>query len=191
MHKKIILLSGTKGSGKTTAANFILEHFKDLNIQTYSFADIPKDLIHTIFKLDNETSNNLKRREDLKLFGGLSLRELYERFSEYQKHYFTNYVWADFVYEEILKNYDKSDYHLITDLRFKEEFESINNIKNIYKSTSIFPISLYNSNIEDTNYLGKNLNISFKYNIDVDNTDTLKEEILYIFNLIKEHNAGI
>jgi len=108
-----ILLYGEKRVGKDTVADIIEEFIK---VDRFSFAKKPKEIFCKLkgISLDDFEKNKEKYRKDLIWFA-----------EEMKKGY--PYIWVDFVKRQM----NVTKVNLITDLRFKVEYEKIKEIDNV------------------------------------------------------------
>lgn len=124
--KKVIVISGLAGSGKTTAANYIEQKY---NFKQLALGDKLKQLTFKLLKIFNvpiksidDLYNPIKKQEYrkyLQLIGTECCRSV-----------FNSDFWCDQLIKEI-NNYDKI---IISDVRFENEY---NYFKNKYDITSI------------------------------------------------------
>jgi len=117
---KIIAFTGTKGSGKDTAANYIHKKIKESGreITSFAFADGLKIIVHNTFNISMEDAEILKRDPIFKL-GEFTLREVYQRLGEEIKSEFNKNIWID----QLLNKIEESTSNIITitDLRYLNE----------------------------------------------------------------------
>ena len=128
--RKVIALTGPKGSGKDTVAAVIKEQYGDrFDVRTIAFADPIKQKIQHLFDLDptNVDQYDLFKRSDVKyqLPGYLEhsvpgrhvVREIGMLMREYNVDQFTRYVVNQFVSET-----KPNTIWIVTDLRFDNEY---------------------------------------------------------------------
>lgn len=128
--RKIIALTGPKGSGKDTVAKVIQEMYGDVyDVRTIAFADPIKQKIQHLFDLDPTSVEqyDLFKRSDIKyqLPGHLEhsvpgrhvVREIGMLMREYNVDQFTRYVVSQFVSET-----KPNTIWIVTDLRFDNEY---------------------------------------------------------------------
>ncbi len=110
----IVAFAGTKGSGKTTAAEFLVQR----GFQLMSLADPLKDMCSVGFGLSNEQLHGSKK-ETLDPYHDLAPREIMQRLAELVKAEFGQ----DFFIKALLKRMsdDPRKNYVIADLRFENE----------------------------------------------------------------------
>jgi len=152
----IIALYGEKRVGKDTTADIIKKYFP--TFQRVAFADIPKEIISKTFGITKEQFDDLKNTNEV-------YRQYLVNFAETMKKYFGNDIWAKLAI-------NSEDNILITDLRFKEEYDYIKKYN---------PIIIH---IVDKNINEKHIH-KLPYDYEIDNTEKdlikLEEKILKIF----------
>jgi len=138
-----IFLYGEKRVGKDTVADVIEKYIK---VDRFSFAKKPKEIFCKIkgISLDDFEKNKEKYRKDLIWFS-----------EEIKKGY--PYIWADFVKKQM----NVTKINLITDLRFKVEYERIKEVDNV------IVIHVIDKNIKEE-FIEK---IDFDKEIILDNTE--------------------
>ena len=125
---KIIAFSGRKGHGKDTAVS-VLKELKgntaigELIIAEFSFASILKEIACDSLKMDQETGELIKRREDLKFINGNTYREYLNTLGDAIKSRFGFGIWAEMITKDINTAIQavKPEYVLINDLRYPVE----------------------------------------------------------------------
>ena len=153
----IIALYGEKRVGKDTTANILQKYFP--NLEKRAFANIPKNILCKTLNISLAEFENNKEK----------YRPYLIRFAEEMKKYFGKDIWAKLVTKDNI---------LITDLRFKEEYEYIKKFN---------PIII---KIIDKNILQKNIDIlPYDYIINNSKKDlkSLEEQVQKIVKKIKEN----
>lgn len=120
----IIALCGSKGAGKDTIAQLIVELFSsECEVRTIAFADPIKSAVQHIFKLDSTTDEayDMFKRSTHQINnhdvdGRWMSRELGMLMRSYDESQFTNYVNAAIIQSP-------ETLWVITDLRFDNEYE--------------------------------------------------------------------
>ncbi len=116
----IIGFSGRAGSGKTTAADFLVE----AGFTKDSYGRVLKLVVSQLFSIPMEKLlGNAEQKNQVDLFWGLSYRQILQKFStEACRHTFGDDFWV-----HILWNIHRTmDYNLIIDdVRFPNEAEAI------------------------------------------------------------------
>jgi hypothetical protein len=127
---KVIALTGPKGSGKDTAADFICKYYT--NVEKAAFADPIKHIVQHIFKLDSHSSreyDRLKRSnmsfEDPStqttwrgINGRHVVREIGMLMRSYDEQQFNYYIQKAII-EAAAR---RSSIFVVTDLRFDNEY---------------------------------------------------------------------
>ena len=114
MNKKIILISGKKGAGKTTSSKAIIERFgRDVKIEMFSFAKPLKEscnaLIETTFGKEYTKPEHKELVRSVYQAVGIIGRNISDRY------------WVDKVMTEIMLS--DCDVAIIDDTRFPNEFD--------------------------------------------------------------------
>jgi len=145
---KIIALCGYKGSGKDTAAEYLVTKYK---YNHYKISEKLKEVIKLLFNLDD---NDLEKNKDeindkwgieprkIMQFIGTDMFQykLQELFPTIEKSFWIKSLFTD----ELINKIKNEDHRVvISDLRFLHEY---NLISNIYVSYSILKVQ--NSNLE-------------------------------------------
>jgi hypothetical protein len=155
-----ILIYGEKRVGKDTTADLIEDYFKNNNInyERYSFAKLPKEIFCKLKNISiNEFENNKEKyRNELIWFA-----------EEIKK------VYPDFWVKAVIKKLDVRKINIISDLRFKIEYEKIKEVDNI------LILHIIDKNIKEQN-IDK---IEFENEIIIDNT---KKDIKYLKNKVEK-----
>lgn len=136
-NKNIIVLSGKKQSGKNTVASMINNYLlnkhiskgipylpTDLFYKEMSFAQPIKDILSIVArepvdKLDEYKEVSFFDRKDSNLFTQKTPRDFYKLIADFFKKNITDYVWIDILFSKL----NKDSKVIITDMRFKEEFD--------------------------------------------------------------------
>lgn len=125
----IIGLVGAKGSGKSTVANYLVNNhgFTEL-----TFAQALKDICHTLSGismdiLDPKTNKNRKLRETLKdPIWNMTGREWLQKIgTELFRDHFDSDIWLKIIERKII--FDSTKKYVISDCRFKNEYQMIKN----------------------------------------------------------------
>ena len=136
-NKNIIVLSGKKQSGKNTVASMINNYLLNKHIskgipylptdffyKEMSFAQPIKDILSIVArepvdKLDEYKEVSFFDRKYSNLFTQKTPRDFYKLIADFFKKNITDYVWIDILLSKI----NKDSKVIITDMRFKEEFD--------------------------------------------------------------------
>ena len=125
----IIGLVGSKGSGKSTVADYLVNHhgFTEL-----TFAQALKDICYTLSGinmdiLDPKTTENRKLRETLRdPIWNMTGREWLQKIgTELFRDHFDSDTWIKIIERKIISNPSKK--YVISDCRFKNEYDMIKN----------------------------------------------------------------
>lgn len=204
---KIILISGTKQSGKTTCADYLVNHLSSCGkwSKIYSFADSLKEFCMKIFGLsyaqcygtdndkntltiikwnnlpiDNYTRNELIQKHQPKS-EFLTARQLLEIFGTNICRNMYYDCWAEATLRDIKK--ESPQYALVADCRFPNELE-------VFKSYDPYVIrlcrNLFNSKVESEVALNDYDFKKFANHLVVPNQNwTVEEKNEYVINHIK------
>lgn len=196
----IILINGTKRSGKDYTATIISEELakKGFTTKIMSFASPIKSMMATLFNISIDQLEILKNEEtELYTISNSNtkkitdFRSILQRFgTEVCKPQFGETIWADLLISEISKVSSNTDVILVTDFRF--EIESItlksskHNITTLHiKNDSISRIDNHSSERELDLY-------SFDYEIDNTNYDAqIKTKVEYFVRYYLSNTKGV
>ena len=129
----IIVLSGKKGSGKDTTANYFINNYGFIR---FAFADALKDICKILFDFSEDQLNgdkkeiidtryNITPRETFQFIGSLMRDNINKLIEGYGKN-----IWINILNNLLIKNKGKNI--IITDLRYTNEYEYLNNLKALY-----------------------------------------------------------
>jgi hypothetical protein len=189
----IIAFTGTKGSGKNTAADALLEVFgqntKDGLTVEFAFANALKNIVHEAFDIDNCQSDEIKRL-NIKPFNGLTLREVYQRLGEAIKSQFGQNTWADFAIKRVQEFIDSinPDIIICTDLRYTNEEAHLRKFADD-NGYELYIIKMINTNIiENDSHVSETQikDISEDFLIKASDPDEIKLQIGEIYNVISK-----
>lgn len=127
----VVGLLGRAGSGKSTSAEYLEEHF---TAARYSFARPLKELAKELFGLtDEQVYGTQAQKEEVDPRYGVSARDLLIRLGEGARKYIGNRVWADGCINAILAQHAQGgpSLHVIEDVRHINEAEIIKTDKRI------------------------------------------------------------
>lgn len=177
---KIIILQGDSGVGKDTFYELYEESCLKFGIDTidFAFAELLKTVTCSILGEYYSIIEIYKRDENKRfdILGNRNLREFYKDFSELLKDFLGKDIFAKIVSRQI-KNYKHYKTIIITDLRFQEEIDTIQ--QELSKDFDIYNIYIYKG--EENKYKNK-----FFYNFAIDNSGTLEEYKKNIKRLMKK-----
>jgi hypothetical protein len=132
---KVIALTGPKGAGKDTVSKFIKEYGQknDLDIRSIAFADLIKSEINRLFDLDpsDNFQYDLFKRTDVNfqlngyLSHSVSARHLVREIGMLMRRY-DDGQFVRYVFENIDEN--PEPIWIVTDMRFKQEYELLNRV---------------------------------------------------------------
>jgi hypothetical protein len=191
MGKKLIMLAGRKRSGKDTSGKLIKQ--LDPRAKLLSFAAPMKQIIATTLDIDLNDLEDWKNNEyvlmhgippenqDNTSFRLQTYRSILQNFgSEAMKPVFGDDVWSSVSTKYISNMFEFTDTVIITDFRFKAEYEYLSEY---YRDTDITILTV---KIERPGLLQEDLHISerdlddwdFMYSINNDGTEEkLKEKL--------------
>lgn len=121
----VVALLGRAGSGKSTAAAHLEEHF---TAARYSFARPLKELAKELFGLtDEQVYGTQAQKEEVDVRYGVSARDLLIRLGEGARKHIGSRVWADGCINAILAQHAQGgpSLHVIEDLRHINEAEMV------------------------------------------------------------------
>lgn len=130
---KVIAITGFKGSGKNTVANYIIDLYKDkFNFETVAFADPIRKQVEFIFKLNGSDKqyDSFKRSTmsfgvgyigNSTIYARRAVREIGMLMRSYDEDQFVRYV------DHKIQS-DKNKVWIITDLRFQNELDFLKSI---------------------------------------------------------------
>lgn len=118
--KKIILIHGMKGSGKTTLAQMINSKLMDSGI--FVLADPIREKIALAFDIDTEEleSESSKNSPSEKLYNQTPRKVMQLFGTEFGQECFGKEIWCRITDEEIAQH--KYKYNIIPDVRFEHEY---------------------------------------------------------------------
>lgn len=159
--KEILLIAGSKGTGKDYLCSLIIEELKKHNIvaQRYAFADKPKEMLCQMFGISLDDFNKYKNKKskiyvkDKDQYVELTdFRSLIQTFgTEVMQGTFGKNVWVDFLIDNI--NSDKDiDISVISDFRFKHEDISNKKILIINKDIKENDQHISENDLKDTHF---------------------------------------
>jgi len=188
----IIGFTGEKGSGKDTAASFLEDliyfHKPELFVSKNAFATPLKKIIHGTFGISDEEAEVLKRTQ-VKLFNGLTLREVYQNLGESMKSIHGPDVWVNILKETIEKEYlslGNNIIQMVTDVRYQNEQRGLEDFSEKYK-VDFKLIKLVNLNQEsqddkEDNHISERLEgIKPDYIIEAQSVQEIEEKIKDIY----------
>lgn len=182
MFPGVIAIAGLKGSGKNTAADLIIDLYKDkLNFETIAFADPIRKEVERIFKLDgsNKQYDSFKRSTmsfgigfigNSTIYARRAVREIGMLMRSYDEDQFVRYV------NEKIQS-DKAKVWIITDLRFQNELDFLKSInayiikvdREVVKDDHITEAGIYDSHcnaVFDNNKSEGDLKLQIKLHFD-------------------------
>lgn len=137
----IIGIHGTKGSGKDTIANCLIEHFE---FTKHAFADSLKEAVANLFGISTEQVDDLKQPDSIGCKGHLILqingtteydytwREFLQRFgTEMGRNTFGRNFWVDLWEDYLYRQSMQEDNVVAPDVRFQNEAAKIQELGGI------------------------------------------------------------
>lgn len=117
----LIGLTGTAGTGKTTAARYLRNHH---GFKGFAFADALKTGIESMFDVSIETLEMMHSKDDIIPGLGTSLRKLYQTLgTDWGRNMINTDIWVNLLHKQI-ERYPGSKI-VITDVRFENEAQYI------------------------------------------------------------------
>ncbi len=163
----IIAITGNKGHGKDTVAEFIreiLESDLEVKAKRFAFADTMKEIITKTLKLPLDSVESLKRAEQHGrviscnverpmqplIFSDITMREVLQNFGQGMKDVFGEQVWVKHTVHEIQKDWDKINCAIISDVRFPFEVEFLKEQKIVFCPVRVIKVVRPDEIVEDT-----------------------------------------
>lgn len=122
--RQLIAFSGGPGAGKNSALEIMKYMMPNTEVQEFSFADVPKQILASVFGISLDSMESIKRTPEIKPFNGLSTREVYINFMETMKIHLGRSIWADLALVNI-DTADSPNLVMCSDLRFIEEYNEL------------------------------------------------------------------
>lgn len=157
----IIGLSGKRGTGKTTAADYLVKKYKAVKL---SFADDLRALAKQIFPFSDLDFSSVGRKENPWKHYDWSPREFAIHLGEFCRYHDRNY-WLD---RAMAKAKDDKTLYVFDDTRFQNEAKAIKD-----KGGKIVRINRY----EKHNPFGKNLDLPSETDLDKYEFDFVVHEL--------------
>lgn len=173
----LIGISGKAGSGKTTAAEYLIKNY---NFVEYSFSIPIKNMLCTMLDCDLMTLEKYKESNEILIETGTTLRKLLQTLgTDWGRNIINSNIWIYPAKKFIIENKNKNI--VISDVRFLNEIESIYNLdgRMIYiqrdninrlinedfnhESENGLDI-LFNNNNSSDKYIENNYDIKYLYN---------------------------
>ncbi len=156
--KNIILISGLKRSGKNYTATKLQEYLQQHNLTAHqiSFAKKLKEDVAEIFEITVGEVETLKDDNIMLYYGSclaynFTMRKILQQYGMLRRKE-NDSVWIEYVEDEILEN--DFDVYIITDWRFKSEFEYFDWDDKIY---NIIDLRIENDYLEhDDEHISEN-----------------------------------
>lgn len=181
--KTIIAICGVKRSGKNTVGNYIGEYFvrRRKFVKFLSFGDTVKETVSVMMGFDKDYFKNESVKE--KIFGFIdgktySGREIFQLVgTEAIRNNFNKSTWITALNNKLI--YSNCDINIITDLRFRNEYDYLKTLKDKY---NVIIIRVYRSSVQsnDTHASETEVNkFDYDCNIhnDVDSLEDLKQKV--------------
>ena len=165
---KLIALTGLKGSGKDTTADYIIKNYD--NWEKESFAGTLKDAVSAIFGWDRkmlagETVGDRNEREQVdeywskKLGYDVTPRNMLQRFgTDVIRCHLHKNIWVDSLERKIVNS---SKNIIITDCRFKNELDMIREIGGTVIRIERNPLPEWFKKVAELNLKGCNMPVIF------------------------------
>jgi len=166
---KVILINGKARSGKDFAAQILLKKL-DKSVKL-AFADSIKDILCNTLGITRSEFDDYKNNHyDLKYSDkSLTFRELIQNFGETMKEKFGNDFWARQLVDSINNpELSNSDYFIVSDFRFKIEYETLSKYLGQDKIVTLY---IEDKNLPDNDsHISENALKDFKFDYIIDNT---------------------
>ena len=195
--KYLFAFTGRAGSGKDTAAQFLIALINDANpkvqVLPFAFANILKDITGRSLNISDVDGDILKRLDSARVANGLTIRQYYNTLGDAIKSYFGIDIWARLTLDHIngIDTMVGLDTVIITDLRYPVEQDSLISYCQQH-DTKLIVVKMKNLNSTQRN---DNLNIEEHeseylvdaikedYEIAANNIEEIEEKIKEIYDV--------
>lgn len=112
--KTVVLLSGKKGSGKTTTANTLPD-----NYESHAFANQLKRIVNTIIGMPSDWFTIDKNT----VYNGMTYGQLLQKYGEFTRKTLGEDYFVDYLIDEIKQS--NENFHVVHDLRYQNEMKKM------------------------------------------------------------------
>jgi len=182
---KIIVLSGNKGVGKDTVANFMQDMFHYTLCKTFAFAKPIKEITSILLDTPIETLDEYKDRSVheiglTELSKSMTPRNYYTTIGDMFCKTFGKEVFAKIILKQIEES--NFEFNIITDMRFRHEYNLLKELKPIFIRVKSNRVKLDTTHYSETDllYLSDD---AFDYVID--NSGTIRDLFLRVKGIVE------
>lgn len=169
----IVVLTGYKGSGKDTVANYLVHKYK---YKQLAFADVLKKMASEIYSLDSSYFDDRKLKDSIVEKYNETPRTLLKKIANSVKTNISTSFFTDYVISQINPNENT----VISDLRFPDEYKKLTEINSVF-------IRVKRPGVDDTDFIEKNID-NFECNYEVTNDSTIDNLYNSIDEIINDLN---
>jgi hypothetical protein len=182
----LIVISGNKGVGKDTVANFMQDMFHYTTCKTFAFAKPIKEITSIVLGVPVETLDDYKDRSvhDIGLTNiskAMTPRNYYTMIGDMFCKNFGKEVFAKIILKQIEES--SFEFNVITDMRFRHEYNLLKELKPIFIRVKSDRVKLDTTHYSETDllYLSDD---AFDYVID--NSGTIRDLFLRVLGIVKD-----
>ena len=182
---KIIVLSGNKGVGKDTVANFMQDMFHYTLCKTFAFAKPIKEITSILLDTPVETLDDNKDKSVheiglTELSKSMTPRNYYTTIGDMFCKTFGKEVFAKIILKQIEES--NFEFNIITDMRFRHEYNLLKELKPIFIRVKSNRVKLDTTHYSETDllYLSDD---AFDYVID--NSGTIRDLFLRVKGIVE------
>lgn len=180
---KIIVISGNKGVGKDTVANFMQDMFHYTLCKTFAFAKPIKEMTSILLNTPVETLDEYKDRSlhEIGLTDILMTpRNYYTTIGDMFCKTFGKEVFAKIILKQIEES--NFEFNIITDMRFRHEYNLLKELKPIFIKVKSSRVKLDTTHYSETDLLHLS-DDDFDYTID--NSGTIRDLFLKVKDIVE------
>lgn len=182
---KIIVISGNKGVGKDTVANFMQDMFHYTMCKTFAFAKPIKEITSILLDtsldiLDDNKDRSVHEIGLTELSKSITPRNYYTTIGDMFCKTFGKEVFAKIILKQIEDS--NFEFNIITDMRFKHEYNLLKELKPIFIRIKSNRVKLDTTHYSETDllYLSDD---AFDYVID--NSGTIRDLFLIVKGIVE------
>lgn len=182
----LIVISGNKGVGKDTVANFMQDMFHYTLCKTFAFAKPIKEITSILLGtpldiLDDNKDRSVHEIGLTELSKSMTPRTYYKMIGDMFCKTFGKEVFAKIIIDQC--QWSSFDVNIITDMRFKHEYELLKKLEPIFIRVKTDRVKLDTSHYSETDllYLSDD---AFDYVIN--NDGTIRDLFLRVKNIVED-----
>lgn len=182
---KIIVISGNKGVGKDTVANFMQDMFHYTMCKTFAFAKPIKEITSILLDtsldiLDDNKDRSVHEIGITDVSKSMTPRNYYTTIGDMFCKTFGKEVFAKIILKQIEES--NFEFNIITDMRFRHEYNLLKELKPIFIRVKSNRVKLYTTHYSETDllYLSDD---AFDYVID--NSGTIRDLFLIVKSIVE------